>query len=139
MVLGNKNGEVVELGSDDNSAAAQVMVTLTAKKINKRGNSDAAGTSVIMPLSHDSFDSLTQHDMHGSAEIEAKRQQMAQQRFKKENKIARASTSCYCIVWTSKKCRWTCRWRRRRLGWPSSSKEVLGLGTPALNRSCGLV
>ena len=72
MVLGNKNDEVVELGSDDNSAAAQVMVTLAAKKINKRGNSDAAGTSVIMPLSHDSFDSLTQHDMHGSAEIEAK-------------------------------------------------------------------
>ena len=86
MVLGN-NGEVVELGSDDDSAVAQVVVTPAAWKINKRGNSDAAGTSGNKALCRDLIDSLTK-TQQGNAEIEAKHfdfeKQMAEQRFEKE-------------------------------------------------------
>lgn len=76
MVLGNKD-EVVEL----------VMVTPAARKINKRGNSDAAGTSGNKALFRDLIDSLTK-TQQGNAEIEAKHfdfeKQMAEQRFEKE-------------------------------------------------------
>ncbi|KAI2510221.1 hypothetical protein MHU86_4253 [Fragilaria crotonensis] len=88
MVLGD-NGEVVELGSEDDSAPAQVMVTPAANKINKRRNVDnsAVGASSNKALCRDLIDSLTK-TRQGNAEIEVKRfdfeKQMAEKRFEKE-------------------------------------------------------
>lgn len=73
LVLCN-NGEVVGLlGSDEDSAVAQVKVTLpAAKKINKQGNRDAAGPSRNKALRRNLNDSPTK-TRRGNAELEAER------------------------------------------------------------------
>ena len=77
MVLGG-NGEVVELESDDDSAAAQIMATPAAKMM-KRTHSTSEGnacnptsSSSNKALCHDLITSLAQA-RQGNADIEAKR------------------------------------------------------------------
>ncbi|KAI2506707.1 hypothetical protein MHU86_7708 [Fragilaria crotonensis] len=76
MVLGG-NGEVVELESDDDSAAGRIVVTPAAKKLKRTHSASDGGAcnttlSTNKALCHDLLASLTQ-TRQGNVEIEAKR------------------------------------------------------------------
>ena len=88
MVLGG-DGEVIELASDDDSAAAQIMATPAAKKM-KRTHSTSEGSacnpsssSSNKALCRDIITSLTQ-TRQGTADIEAKRLDFEKQTAEKK-------------------------------------------------------
>jgi hypothetical protein len=86
MVLGG-NGEVVDLESDDDSAAARIMVTPAAKKLKRTHSTSDGGAcntlSTNKALCHDLLASMTQ-TRQGNVEIESKRLDFEKQMAEKK-------------------------------------------------------